>query len=812
MSTPTTGRPANTPLRTRTVSTNNANDRPANAARRAFKPRKSEPLRSSITMNSTSNSKDNKENQASNNKPNNTPNKQQKTPEMVSLTPTHTPSHTPQRHQESTPTGSHLGHTPIYSPMPPSERTTRSPLQSSISPSNDYLADITQGRTIAGLSIADTKWDLETADNDPAALDEDFLETLQLLSSQHSSTIISYKRLLESSQGSSAAQLYALQAEIRDMKYELSRLEKENHDLKINRPVTMQNFSSRTDLSNILRPNFDEIAVKRAVKQLHQDERLRLLRVVLESALPHDISTTIRMLEKYAASAFDVLGTLPEGISTEILSYLDVKEALNCKLISKRWYELMKLPQLWRAFVLRLTASDPDPVVPPENEENWESLYRALHFRERNWSKGIAQSIKFLPGHTNYVTSMQLKGGILVTGSYDQTLRIWDLKNGGECKSILQAKAISCLDYLPNHKILAAGYFDVGRVVVYSTLTNQPLQMLQGHNRGIRAVACNDEFLVSAGQDKALVVWNWRTGDRIARFGQQTNVSIGVQLIDADKFIAVTVDSIIRCFSITKREMTSQYRLSSLSPELSGIGYTADTMLTWFGAEGLSMTCATKNHLIHLQWDEGEEEVVLSAPAPAAPAPTSTLKPRTSRASIGAPLAKNGRSGPRKSGILPPPIRKNSSDETASDVNSTQSTSNPSVHSSVQSGQTQIKKRSAPILIKAPKVVQITHTQNMAPVGATDVSKHRVVTSTRFSSRSGADRRLFCSTLGETVPITGVWEELSPRPEEVTSEEAKESLANSNRGPLSICIDHQQAVFGCADGTLSFVGETQPSS
>lgn len=124
-------------------------------------------------MNSASNNKDNKENEASNKKPNNTSNKQQKTPEMVSLTPTHTPSHTPQKHQESTPTGSHLGHTPIYSPMPPSEHTTRSPLQSSISPSNDYLADITQGRTVAGLSIADTKWDLETADNDPSALDED---------------------------------------------------------------------------------------------------------------------------------------------------------------------------------------------------------------------------------------------------------------------------------------------------------------------------------------------------------------------------------------------------------------------------------------------------------------------------------------------------------------------------------------------------------------------------------------------------------------------------------------------------------------
>lgn len=317
-----------------------------------------------------------------------------------------------------------------------------------------------------------------------------FQSTLDILSTQHSSTIVTYKRLLESCQNSAAAQLYALQAEVNDLHKSNHALEVENRAMKLSRDNSAHN-NSRADLTTLLRPHFDEIAVKKAVKQLNQDERLRLVRVMLESVLPHDISTTIAMLEKYAASAFDVLGTLPETIAVRILSNLSVNEALECRLVSQRWSEIVALPGLWRAFALRLTASDPDPLTPPERDDGWLPLYRALHFRERNWRCGAAQSIKFLRGHTGYVTSMQLKRGTLVTGSYDQTLRIWDV-DSGECRTVLQAKAISCLDYLPRHKVLAAGYFDVGRVVVYSTLTNQQLQMLQGHNKGIRAVACND--------------------------------------------------------------------------------------------------------------------------------------------------------------------------------------------------------------------------------------------------------------------------------------------------------------------------------
>jgi len=71
-------------------------------------------------------------------------------------------------------------------------------------------------------------------------------------------------------------------------------------------------------------------------------------------------------------------------------------------------------------------------------------------------------------------------------------------------------------------------------------------------------VALSSKNLVSAGADKALVCWDWRAGTKIVRFGQQTTVNIGVQLIsggsseEVERVVSVTIDGIVRVFSIRR--------------------------------------------------------------------------------------------------------------------------------------------------------------------------------------------------------------------------------------------------------------------
>ena len=101
------------------------------------------------------------------------------------------------------------------------------------------------------------------------------------------------------------------------------------------------------------------------------------------------------------------------------------------------------------------------------------------------------------------------------------------------------------------------------RVHLFSSVTFTPLQQLAGHLNGIRAVALSSKNLVSAGADKALVCWDWRTGTKIVRFGQQTTINIGVQIVqsgsdmEGERVVGVTIDGIVRVFSISGCSLSS---------------------------------------------------------------------------------------------------------------------------------------------------------------------------------------------------------------------------------------------------------------
>jgi pyrimidine and pyridine-specific 5'-nucleotidase len=58
------------------------------------------------------------------------------------------------------------------------------------------------------------------------------------------------------------------------------------------------------------------------------------------------------------------------------------------------------------------------------------------------------------------------------------------------------------------------------------------------------------------------------TNEKVIRFGQQTNLCIGLLLM-GDHFVAVTVDGVIRSLSISNREMLGSFKINELE---SGIG------------------------------------------------------------------------------------------------------------------------------------------------------------------------------------------------------------------------------------------------
>lgn len=315
--------------------------------------------------------------------------------------------------------------------------------------------------------------------------------------------------------------------------------------------------------------SFDVTEIQAEFRRLPQSQRVEMLQILLEACQPEDLMLMSKTLEKHLRLTRDMISNLPDDVLLRVFEKLSVKDLLGCQVVSKRWRALAADPSLWRSHALALTEGDPVAMIPPVDPSGWAPSVRGLYHRERNWRKGVSQSITLMRGHTGFVTAMKLKGRrTLVTGSYDETIRVWELLTG-ECKKVLTAKAISCLDFLDEEGILAAGLYDSGRVMIWDMKTWTLLQTLSGHNRGIRHVSINQNYLVSVGQDKTIVVWDWKTGNKIVRFGQQSNVSLGVSFADHDKIVAVTVDGIIRTFCIRRKEMIGQHELAKLSPALA---------------------------------------------------------------------------------------------------------------------------------------------------------------------------------------------------------------------------------------------------
>lgn len=84
--------------------------------------------------------------------------------------------------------------------------------------------------------------------------------------------------------------------------------------------------------------------------------------------------------------------------------------------------------------------------------------------------------MKVLKGHTNGIMCLQIDDNILATGSYDTTIKIWDIETG------------------------------------------QEIRTLRGHTAGIRCLQFDETRLFSGSMDKTLKVWNWRTGECMKTF------------------------------------------------------------------------------------------------------------------------------------------------------------------------------------------------------------------------------------------------------------------------------------------------------
>lgn len=143
----------------------------------------------------------------------------------------------------------------------------------------------------------------------------------------------------------------------------------------------------------------------------------------------------------------------------------------------------------------------------------WKDVYRDRFKVGINWKHG-RYSTKIFSGHTNSVMCLQFCDvfNILATGSYDATIKIWDLETG------------------------------------------QELRTLRGHNAGIRCLQFDETKLISGSLDRTIKVWNWRTGECVSTYSGHQGGVVSLHF-DSKILLSGSMDSTVKIWNFEDRSV-----------------------------------------------------------------------------------------------------------------------------------------------------------------------------------------------------------------------------------------------------------------
>lgn len=145
-----------------------------------------------------------------------------------------------------------------------------------------------------------------------------------------------------------------------------------------------------------------------------------------------------------------------------------------------------------------------------EQKRPWKDVYRDRWQIGVNW-KNMRYSLKIFKGHSNGVTCLQIwDDNILATGSYDNTIKIWDLETGEEIRTLTgHTRGIRSLQ-MDDHKLLSASLD--GTVKVWNWRTGKCIRTLSSHSEGVISVHFQDVVIASGSIDHSIRVFNFKTG------------------------------------------------------------------------------------------------------------------------------------------------------------------------------------------------------------------------------------------------------------------------------------------------------------
>lgn len=207
-------------------------------------------------------------------------------------------------------------------------------------------------------------------------------------------------------------------------------------------------------------------------------ERLVAIDTLIDQCEP----TQVRFMMKVIEPQFqrDFISLLPKELALHVLSYLEPKDLLRAAQTCRSWRFLADDNLLWKdksKTASIISESHPDKPKRgrtgnmPKISSPWKAAYMRHHTIEMNWRTNPIRTPKILNGHDDHViTCLQFSGNRIVSGSDDNTLKVW------------------------------------------SAVTGKCLRTLVGHTGGVWSSQMAGNLIISGSTDRTLKIWDAESG------------------------------------------------------------------------------------------------------------------------------------------------------------------------------------------------------------------------------------------------------------------------------------------------------------
>jgi len=202
-----------------------------------------------------------------------------------------------------------------------------------------------------------------------------------------------------------------------------------------------------------------------------------------------------------------------------------------------------------------------------------EGLVRgAAHDSNRPWLRPETPSLtppggpllRTLEGHTGGVSAVAVlaDGRRALSGSYDNTLRLWDLETGESVRTLEgHTDLVRAVAVLADGRRAVSGSRDK-TLRLWDLETGERLRTLEGHTDSVNAVAvvADGRRALSGSDDKTLRLWDLETGESLRTMRGHTDWVTAVAVVaDGRRALSGSLDNTLRLWDLDNGETLATF-------------------------------------------------------------------------------------------------------------------------------------------------------------------------------------------------------------------------------------------------------------